>query len=550
MRTFAAMLILSSLLFSISFYYVSMGIISDNVLPQFDNVLTTSSKDIYKNLDTTASQQLVNGSENSRFKVESYLSKSVENFQLDTAYLILYKDNVATVLATDDKSNMKPGDELEIQDAMTNVAQGKLQISDLYEDQFGWHKTSYTAIPGSSLIMAVGMDGTFIEEKRALIFSICLWITILVITAGMIIAYLSSSRITKSIKRLVGVTEQMSTGDFSQKIEVKGNDEVAQLGNSFILMTDQLKEMITKVRTTSETVTEGANELFQSVQAFTSVVEHSNQVTERVQQGSITIASASAENARAMEEISSGIQSIAVASTDVTEQIATASNEAMTGNELAQTAISQMQHVKESAEKSLTFISNLSERADSIAQVVQKISEITKQINILALNAAIEAVRAGEHGKGFAVVADEVRLLAGQSRQATNEIGEYLTSIQEESAQSVSAMKNVNVEVEEGAQLVDQAGQAFKKLTDLIENVNLAIHSVSASTQQVSAGSQEVTASVEEAANITAQSLEGMQEIMNNSNKQISEMEHHNETVSMLHKQAASLNEAINKFKI
>lgn len=550
MRTFAAMLILSSLLFSISFYYVSMGIISDNVLPQFDNVLTTSSKDIYKNLDTTASQQLVNGSENSRFKVESYLSKSVENFQLDTAYLILYKDNVATVLATDDKSNMKPGDELEIQDAMTNAAQGKLQISDLYEDQFGWHKTSYTAIPGSSLIMAVGMDGTFIEEKRALIFSICLWITILVITAGMIIAYLSSSRITKSIKRLVGVTQQMSTGDFSQKIEVKGNDEVAQLGNSFILMTDQLKEMITKVRTTSETVTEGANELFQSVQAFTSVVEHSNQVTERVQQGSITIASASAENARAMEEISSGIQSIAVASTDVTEQIATASNEAMTGNELAQTAISQMQHVKESAEKSLTFISNLSERADSIAQVVQKISEITKQINILALNAAIEAVRAGEHGKGFAVVADEVRLLAGQSRQATNEIGEYLTSIQEESAQSVSAMKNVNVEVEEGAQLVDQAGQAFKKLTDLIENVNLAIHSVSASTQQVSAGSQEVTASVEEAANITAQSLEGMQEIMNNSNKQISEMEHHNETVSMLHKQAASLNEAINKFKI
>lgn len=550
MTTFIIVLVLSSLLFSVSFYYVAMGIISDNVLPQFNNVLVTSSKDIYKNLDTTAAQQLSSGGENSRFKLESYLTKSVKNFGLDTAYVLQYRDDVATVLAQDDKSVMKPGDKLEIQDALKNSLKGKMQISDLYKDDFGTHKTSYTAIPGSSLILAVGMDGTFIEKKQDLIFSICLWITILIIAVGMIIAYFTSNRITKSIKKLVTITEQMATGDFSNTINVKGKDEIAQLSNSFMIMRDQLKGIIEQVNHTSQTVTNGANDLFESSNKFTEILEHSNELTQRVQQGSTTIASASVENARAMEEISQGIQSIAVACTDVTEQIATASSEATTGNELSQTAISQMEHVKQSAHISLNFISVLGERADSIAQVVQTISEITKQINILALNAAIEAVRAGEHGKGFSVVAEEVRVLAAQSRQATNEIGEYLISIQEESLQSVSAMKNVTKEVEDGAQLVVQAGDAFKKLANLIESINLAIHAVSASTQQVSAGSQEVTASVEESATITAQSLEGMQEITSNSDRQLSEMEHHTDTVTMLQKQASALNEAILKFKI
>lgn len=550
MTTFIVVLVLSSLLFSISFYYVSMGIISDNVLPQFDNVLATSSKDIYKNLDTTAAQQVSSGSENSRFKVESYLTKSVENFGLNTAYVLKYENDVATVIAKDDKSTMKPGDKLEIQNALKSSLKGKMQISPLYKDEFGAHKTSYTAIPGSSLVLAVGMDGTFIEKKQDLIFSICLWITILIVAIGMVIAYFSSNRITKSIKKLVTVTEQMAMGDFSNTIQVKGKDEIAQLGHSFVVMTEQLKSMLEQVRQTSHAVAEGAHELSQSTNTFTATLEHSNELAQRVEQGSTTIAAASVDNARAMEEISQGIQSIAVACTDVTEQIATASSEAITGNELSSTAITQMQHVKQSADISLNFISVLGERANSIAQVVHKISEITKQINILALNAAIEAVRAGEHGKGFSVVAEEVRVLAAQSRQATNEIGEYLANIQEESLQSVSAMKNVTEEVEEGAQLVEKAGHAFEKLASLIESINSSIHAVSASSQQVSAGSQEVTASVEESATITSQSLQGMQEITENSNRQLAEMELHAETVVMLQKQAAALNEAILKFKV
>lgn len=552
MRTFAIVIVLSSILFSVSFYYVSMGIINKNVLPQFDKVLLTSTKDIYKGLDKTQSLQLLNGKEDSRFIVESYLSKNVSEFQLHTAYLVDYHDNQAVILATNDKSNMKPADILTIQDAMLKATKGTsaVSISELYSDQFGSHKTAYISIPGSSIILAVGMDATFIEQKRAEIFWICTGITAVIIAFGMVVAYVDSRRITRPLTKLASITEQMAQGDFRQTIEMKGHDEVAQLAGSFNTMTVQLKDMISTVLDTSHSVVNGADEMFHSVQTFEDLIERSNAATNQVERGSVTIASATAENARAMEEISDGIQHIATSSAIVTERIGQASEQANIGNELAQTAIDQMNLVEGAAGKSLQHISILNERSESIAQVVATISEITKQTNILALNASIEAARAGAQGKGFAVVAEEVRKLAEESRAATDEISEYLISIQEESQNSVSAMQHVSDEIQSGTDIVRKAGFAFEELTELIQNINLTIHTVSSATQEVSAGTEEVTASVEEAATITAKSLQNMKEIAEYSNQQITEIAAHASTVTTLQAKAASLSASVNKFKI
>ncbi|MGZ7441834.1 methyl-accepting chemotaxis protein [Paenibacillus sp. TH7-28] len=550
MLTFAVLIVLSSLLFSVSFYYISMGIITQNVLPQFDKVLLTSTQDIYKRLDTNQAQQLMSGKENSRFAVESYLTKSAKEFHLNNAYLIQLQENGAAVIAANENSGMKAGDPLEIQTAMTKTSDGGVHISELYSDRFGSHKTAFIAIPGSKALLAIGLDATFIDEKRAEILQICIGITALVIVVGLLVAYFVSRRITKSIKNLVAVTEKMAGGDFRQTIEASGHDEVAQLAASFRTMTNQLKEMFAKVLDTSQTVVNGSEHLSRSVDTFGDLISHSNAATREIESGSLTIATAAAENARAMEEISQGIQYIASSSAEVTERIGQATEEAGAGNELAQTAVEQMQHVEEAAGRTLEHIRILNERSESIATVVGTITEITKQINILALNAAIEASRAGEHGKGFAVVAEEVRKLAEQSREAMDEIGEYLLSIREEAENSVSAMQHANEEIVSGTDRVKQAGRAFGQLTELIQNINLTIQSVSSSTQQVSAGTEEVTASVEESANITAKSLASMEQIAQYSQQQLTEMESHAQTVRSLHEQALSLRESVEKFRI
>ena len=82
------------------------------------------------------------------------------------------------------------------------------------------------------------------------------------------------------------------------------------------------------------------------------------------------------------------------------------------------------------AQKTDARITELSQAAGRIGDVVKLITAIAEQTNLLALNATIEAARAGEAGKGFAVVAQEVKALAAQTAKATDEIGTQIAGMQ------------------------------------------------------------------------------------------------------------------------
>ena len=98
-----------------------------------------------------------------------------------------------------------------------------------------------------------------------------------------------------------------------------------------------------------------------------------------------------------------------------------------------------------------------------IGKVVNLIATIAQQTNLLALNATIEAARAGEAGRGFAVVASEVKALSVQTQAATQEIKRRIDLLQNDAANSISAVHQI-------AEATNAVRPVFSSIAKAVEN--------------------------------------------------------------------------------
>ena len=113
------------------------------------------------------------------------------------------------------------------------------------------------------------------------------------------------------------------------------------------------------------------------------------------------------------------------------------------GHQVSRAADLVHQSVAETANTG-ALMSQLSETAAVIVNVVNLIRDIAEQTNLLALNATIEAARAGEAGRGFAVVAAEVKALAVQTGKATEQVAGQIGAMQIATTGAVEAIARNN----------------------------------------------------------------------------------------------------------
>ena len=88
-----------------------------------------------------------------------------------------------------------------------------------------------------------GALGDFAEAVEYILFFIAIFFAIIELLALYIGTRLTRS-VTKSVAQLYDATQHINRGDFSHRIPVKSNDQLAELANSFNSMTASLEELI------------------------------------------------------------------------------------------------------------------------------------------------------------------------------------------------------------------------------------------------------------------------------------------------------------------
>jgi methyl-accepting chemotaxis protein len=297
----------------------------------------------------------------------------------------------------------------------------------------------------------------FEKSIRSSIFSLFVIALIAFGLAAWIAIYISR-KITEPLIKGIKFTQQMAKGDLTAVLQVNQKDEIGILAHNLQQMNDRIREIITYVANTSESLSAASLELSSSSQL--------------VSQGASQQASSAEEVSAAIEEMAANIQ--------------------QNKENAKQTEIIAIKAEKDIIHGSGRVINTV----DAMREIANKISiigDIAFQTNILALNAAVEAARAGEHGRGFGVVASEVGKLADRSKIAATEIDQLTKTSTHNAEEAGKLMNDIVPDIQKTSQLIQEISAANYEQSAGADQINMAIQQLNMVTQQNAATSEELS---------------------------------------------------------
>jgi len=257
--------------------------------------------------------------------------------------------------------------------------------------------------------------------------------------------------VARPLRALTKPLDELANGNFAVVVPGLGRkDEIGHIAGAVSSMAEKVRSTLAEIKASAREVTNASAEISTST----------NDLSQRTEEQAASLE----ETAASMEQISETVKKNAENAQQANQSAGETRDIANRSGEVVAKAVGAMAKIEESSRK--------------ISDIIGVIDEIARQTNLLALNAAVEAARAGDAGRGFAVVASEVRSLAQRSSQAAKDIKDLIT--------------NSSNQVQDGVQLVNQAGVALGEIVESIKTVATIVSDIANASIEQSAGIDEV----------------------------------------------------------
>ena len=356
-----------------------------------------------------------------------------------------------------------------------------------------------------------------------------------ILLAGMFALWMSTSKITRPLVRMIERARALARGDLEVEIDgLDRHDEVGEMANAVqVFKTNAIERVrvekeasahrseieVERLRVeaeknrAAETLTQAMSQLGDGLRRvaggdlttrldqrfpseFAKIRDDFNAAASKLMEtvravvtsttaihaGSHEISSSSDDLSRRTEQQAARLEEAAAALDEITVTLKKSA-------EGAKRAAIEVANADDNAKQGAIVVKQAVEAMDAIAkssnqigQIIGVIDEIAFQTNLLALNAGVEAARAGDAGRGFAVVASEVRGLAQRSAEAAKEIK--------------SLISTSSGQVGSGVKLVAESGEALDRIIAQVSKINGIVAEIATSAEQQASGLQQVNSAI------------------------------------------------------